>query len=210
MDRDQIDPREAEVRALWEAGDLDGAATEAIRRYGAEIFGFLLALHGGDEDAAGEVFSTFSEQIWRGLGGFAWACSLRTWTYAVARNASRAHRRAARRWAERRVPISGCPAVAEMAARVRTETLSFLRTERRTEVARLRESLSQEDQELLILRVDRDLAWLDLARIFLGDGGATPEALQREAARLRKRFQLIKRRLLELGRQQGLLPEREG
>jgi RNA polymerase sigma-70 factor (ECF subfamily) len=210
MERDVMDPREATLRALCDAGDVDGAATGAIRLYGAEIFGFLLALHGGDEDAAGDVFSMFSEQLWRGLGGFTWACSLRTWAYVVARNASRTHRRAARRWAQRRVPLSVCSAVAEMADRVRTETLSCLRTERRRDIDRLREELSEEDQALLILRVDRDLAWLDLARVFLGDAPASPEALQREAARLRKRFQLIKRRLYELGRKRGLLPEREG
>lgn len=209
MQRDQVDPQEAGIRALAEAGDLDGAATEAIRRYGAEIFGFLLALHGGDEDDAGDVFSTFSEQLWRGLGGFAWACSLRTWAYAVARNASHAHRRAARRQAQRKVPLSGCAAVTEMAARVRTETISYLRTERRHEIVRLREALSEEDQALLILRVDRELSWLDLARVFLGEGAASLEALQRESARLRKRFQLIKRQLLHLGRERGLIPDRE-
>jgi RNA polymerase sigma-70 factor (ECF subfamily) len=210
MQRDHaVDPRDADVHALCEAGDLDRAATEALRRYGGEILGFLLALSRGDEDSAGDVFSVFSEQLWLGLRGFAWACSLRTWAYAVARNAFLAYHRAARRRAQRAVSLSGCPAVAEMAARVRTETLSCLRTERRRELDRLREELSEEDQTLLILRVDRDLPWLDLARIFLGDE-ASPDQLQREAARLRKRFQLIKRRLLELVRKRGLLPQREG
>lgn len=210
MERDPFDPRDAEIRARWEAGDHDGAATEAIRRYGPEILGLLLALHGGDEDAAGEVFSMFGEQLWRGLPGFAWSCSVRTWAYVIARNASRGYRRAQRRREQRAVPLSDCPAVIEIAAKIRTETLSYLRTERRHEISRLRDSLPEEDRALLILRVDRDLAWLDLARVFLEDDAPSPQALQRESARLRKRFQLIKRRLLELGRARGLLPEGEG
>lgn len=219
MQREQGDSPDAEIRAFLEAGDVDRAATEAIRRYGAEILGFLLALHHGDEDGASDVFSTFCEQIWRGLSKFEWACSLRTWAYAVARNASHHHRRAERRWEQRKAPLSGC--VSEMAALVRTQTLTFLRTERQREIVRLRQALSEQDQALLILRVDRDLPWLDLARVFLGESSvgeagldgveARPSAaaLQREAARLRKRFQLIKRQLLQLGRERGLIPERE-
>lgn len=210
MQRDHVEPREAIIRELCDKGDVDAASTEAIRLYGAEVCGFLLSLHGGDEDIVSDVFSTFSENLWKGLGRFAWECSLRTWVYAVARNASRAQGRADRRRARRHVPLSACPAVEEMAERVRTETLSYLRTDRRHEIRALREALSEDDQALLTLRVDRDLAWLDLARIFLGDGASAPGALERESARLRKRFQLIKRQLLELGRQRGLLPERGG
>src|SRR4051812_1245573 len=72
MQRDQVEPRETAVRALWGAGHGDGAATEPIRLYGAEIFGFLLAQDAGDEHAASDAFSTFCERLWKGLGAFAW------------------------------------------------------------------------------------------------------------------------------------------
>lgn len=208
MQQAPVEPRESAIRALCESGDMDRAATLALRLYGAEILGFLLALTRGDEDRAGDAFSAFSEQLWQGLRGFAWASSLRTWAYAVARRAFLAQDRAARRWARRRVPLPSCPELEEVAAQIRTATLSYLRTERRRQIEELRESLPEEDQTLLILRVDRDLPWQDLARIFLGEEAATPEALTRESARLRKRFQLVKRRLLELGRERGLFPER--
>jgi RNA polymerase sigma-70 factor, ECF subfamily len=201
-------PPEEAIRALLAAGDVDRAATEAIRAYGGEVFGFLLALDAGDEDGASEDFSTFCEDLWKGLAAFAWASSLRTWLYAVARNTSRARRRAARRRERRFVGLSS--SAIEAAARVRTETLSCLRTARQRQIAELRKGLSADDQTLLVLRVDRDLAWLDLARVFLGEEAASDEALQRESARLRKRFQIVKRRLLELGRQQGLWSERGG
>lgn len=65
-----------------------------------------------------------------------------------------------------------------------------------------------------MLRVDRQLAWTDLARVLHEDDDAALEgkALEREAARLRKRFQLVKERLYEMGRRAGLVspgePER--
>ena len=82
----------------------------------------------------------------------------------------------------------------------RTETQSFLRTEKRRRLDALRNNLSMEDRALLVLRVDRKLEWNELARILLeSDEGASPETavLAREAARLRKRFQLVKERLRE-------------
>jgi RNA polymerase sigma-70 factor (ECF subfamily) len=61
----------------------------------------------------------------------------------------------------------------------------------------------------LVLRVDRDLQWNELAGIFLGDPSADAAALKKEAARLRKRFQLVKEKLLEQGKQQGLFGGRQ-
>jgi len=205
----QHDHVEAGIRARADAGDIEGAAVEAIRVYGPEIYGFLLALRRGDEVGADEVFSAFCEHLWRGLAGMEWRSSLRTWAYRVARNDAISHARAARRQALREVPLGDHPEIAEAAARVRTETLSFLRSERRSEIDRLREELPEDDQALLVLRINRSLPWLELARIFLGDEAATPEALQRESARLRKRFQIVKRRLIDRARERGLLPERE-
>jgi hypothetical protein len=48
---------------------------------------------------------------------------------------------------------------------VRAETLSYLRTVRKNRIAELRASLPPEDQELLLLRVDRQLSWNDLALV---------------------------------------------
>jgi RNA polymerase sigma-70 factor (ECF subfamily) len=138
---------------------------------------------------------------------FAWESSLRTWAYAIARNVSRTRRRdAARR--RRRAPATGDSALEHVAQAVRTETIGFLRTEKRTRLQALRDGLPEEDRMLLVLRVDRQLAWNDLARI-LGDAeGREPldgPALARETARLRKRFQLVKDKLRELAKKEGLI-----
>src|SRR5699024_4798077 len=149
------------------------------------------------EDDAGDVFSLFGEQLWKGLPGFAWECSLRTWAYTIARNASYRYRKTARRKGEGQVPLS---AAGEIAARVRTETFTYLRTAQQDRFASLREALTEEDQLLLILRVDRGLAWDELARIMASEGGAEDEeSLKKESARLRKRFQLVKEKLLTMG-----------
>jgi RNA polymerase sigma-70 factor (ECF subfamily) len=204
---------EAEIRARCRAGDLDGAASEALRLYGAEIFGFLIATHKSEADA-NDVFSMFSERLWKGLGGFEWSSSLRTWAYVVARNASHRFLRDRGRRNKREVALSTSAHFAEVATKLRTDTLNYLRTESKTAVQKLRDELPPDDRTLLILRVDRDLEWTEIARVFLSsseDGAPVPDesGIRRESARLRKRFQLVKDRLLKLGRERGLIA-REG
>ena len=102
------------------------------------------------------------------------------------------------------VPITGLSA--EIAIELRSATVTYLKTESKDRFAALRESLPVEDQTLLILRVDRGLAWDELARIMLGEEPVpSNEDLKRESARLRKRFQFVKEKLLELGRAAGLI-----
>ena len=194
---------EDDVRALCESGDTDGAATMALRAYGGEIFGFLLAIH-HDETLASDAFSAFAEGLWRSLPGFEWNATLRTWAYAIARNAARGLRRDAARREMRGVRV-GESALEEVAAAVRTETLGFMRTEKRTRLQALRDALDPEDRALLVLRIDRGLAWNDLARV-LADGSEPLDeaATTREAARLRKRFQHLKEKLREAAKREGL------
>ena len=63
---------------LLRAGDTRGAATLVLRELGPEVLGFLSGVL-GDADAD-EVFSAWSERLWRSLEGFEGRCSLRTWT----------------------------------------------------------------------------------------------------------------------------------
>ncbi len=213
MDAEAREGFEAEIRRKCEAGQVDSAATEAIRAYGPEIFGFLVALH-RDEGDASDVFSTFSENLWKGLPKFSWQCTLRAWAYTVARNASHRFRRNARRHVQGRVPLSAHSALDGVAEKVRTQTLEYLKTEQKDKFAALRETLPAEDQMLLILRVDRRLAWEELARVTLserdGEPGDPDEAeIAKESARLRKRFQLVKDKLRTMGERAGLIARKE-
>jgi RNA polymerase sigma-70 factor (ECF subfamily) len=193
----QRDETESPIRAAWERKDFTGATTVALRLYGPEVLGFLLAMQ-KNYDAAEEAFSLFAERLWQGMSQFEWKCSLRTWSYLLARNAAAdLHRREARHQRSR-VALSNAP-ISELEARVRTETMSLLRTEKRSALVRLRDELPEEDRALLILRVDRNLPWRDIAMV-LG-----VEDADRESARLRKRFQLVKDRLRALGKVRGLV-----
>jgi RNA polymerase sigma-70 factor (ECF subfamily) len=202
------DELERQVRRRCEAGDVEGAATETVRGYGPEVYSLLCALH-RDENAASDVFSVFSENLWRGLPAFAWQCTLRTWAYTIARNASRRYLRGVRR-DRQSVPLSDTSAIERVAAQVRTQTRSWIRTETKDRFARLRESLPPEEQMLLVLRVDRELEWNELARVLSDDEAPDDATLKREAARLRKRFQLVKEKLVEMARREGLLPSADG
>jgi RNA polymerase sigma-70 factor (ECF subfamily) len=197
---------EVEVRAFCDRGEYAAAATATLRGYGPELLGFLVAVHRSELDAA-DGFSELSEVIWRKLPTFAWESTLRTWAYGIARNVSRTLRRNAKRRVRREGP-AGESALEAVANAVRTETLTYLRTEKRTRLQALRDLLPEEDRMLLVLRVDRNLEWSDLARV-LGererDAPLEGASLAREAARLRKRFQLIKNRLRELAKREKLV-----
>lgn len=199
-DRDEI---EQKIEALCAAGDMNGAAAAIVRAYGPEILGFLTAQH-RDELDADEVFSIWCERLLRGLPAFARQCSVRTWAYTLARNASHNHRRDERARQRRAVPMSG--ALSDAAALVRTETRPYLRTEAKSKLAALRDALPPEDRMLLVLRLDKGLEWKDIAWVLLGDEAlASDETLKRTAQRARKRFQILKDRLIEEGRRAGLI-----
>lgn len=199
---------ERRIGDALDTSDWRAATTLVLEEYGPEVLGFLASLH-RDGDAE-EVFSLFAEAVWRGVATFERRSSARTWAYAVARRVSLHHRRQVRRRAQRFQPFEDDLVLAEVEARVRTETLTFMRTETRSRLAALRDALPPEDQVLLMLRVDRKLAWDELAHV-LSDAPLGDVEAKRAAARLRKRFQLVKDRLRDAARAAGLLedePER--
>src|SRR5688500_1604599 len=69
-----------------------------------------------------------------------------------------------------------------------------------------RERLSEEDQALLTLRVDRGMSWSDVARVLLSEEEAPSSAqVSKKAAALRKRFERLIVELRALAAEQGLL-----
>ena len=184
---------ETHIRAAFEQGDLQRSARLLLDAYGGEILRFLGSrLH--DSELASEVFGDFTEDLWRGIAGFRWVCSARAWAYTLARHAASRAIRQSRRRGGRIVPLSRAGPLSEIAERVRSETALSLRTQPRERLVELRRSLPELEQTLLTLRVNRQLAWLEIARILTSgplDGvmALPPEALHAEATRLRKRFQ---------------------
>jgi len=201
---------EVRIRAAFDAAEMKLAATLLVELYGPEIFRFLVA-HLRDEEVAADVFGDFTEDLWRGMTGFRWECSARAWAYTLARHSASRSIKRQRKLAQRRVALSSADHLSEIAAQVRSQTAAQLRTETRDRFAKLRRHLTEEEQTLLSLRVNRGLPWLEIARI-LAEGSVdevmqlSPKALDAEAARLRKRFQKAKDRLRRLAAEAGLLP----
>lgn len=185
---------EASIREACDAGRFDDATTQAIRLYGDELVRFVAALL-RDPVAADDVFAGVCEDLWTGIGNFQWGSTYRTWAYAIARNAVISHLRG-----ERRRPVRlGTSSMESLVGDVRSRTTTALRTETRDKLAEIRATLAPDDQMLLVLRIDRNMAWRDVAAVFEPHG--TSADLDRRAAALRKRLERLKTELREkLGR----------
>jgi RNA polymerase sigma-70 factor (ECF subfamily) len=196
---------ESTIRDPWQAGDMGAAVRSAIELLGPEILHYLSSVL-GDRDLADDAFAVFCEHLWTALPRFEWRSSARTWAYAIARRAAADVQRATRRGQRRSEPLTESR-VAAIAEQVRSATWPLLQTARRSALLQLRDELAPEDRMLLVLRVDRELAWQDVARVFLEDEAPSALELSRASARLRKRFQLVRERLRELARAKGLAGE---
>jgi RNA polymerase sigma factor (sigma-70 family) len=195
---------EQQIRALCDTGDKKKAATLLLEGYGRELFGFLMSRL-RDDDAAREVFSRFTEDLWRGLDGFRWRCPARIWSYTLARHAASRYIQETRRRRAHQVPLSRAGPLSEIEQKIRTATLTLARTETKSRMARLRERLSVDDQTLLILRISRKLSWKEIAQVMLHEGEVVEDSvLEKEAVRLRKRYQSAKEKLKEMVLEEGV------
>lgn len=210
MDSIERDALEARIRTHCQAGDKKRAATALLEGYGRELLGFLLARL-RDREAAAEVFSQFTEDLWRGLDAFRWECSARVWSYMLVRHAASDYVRDVRKRRGRQVSLSRAGPLSEIEQKIRTATLMAARTASQSRVAQLRESLPADDQTLLILRVNRKLGWKEIAQVMVYEGETVADdVLEKEAVRLRKRFQLTREKLRRMAEEQGLVgPDRE-
>lgn len=188
IDRDAL---ERDVRAACDRGDHTAAAALVVRGYGVEIGAYLASIVRTGAVDVDESFSRWCEDLVRGLPGFRFDSSVRTWVYTLARHAAARRARDDGRRA-RRFPLPG--ELHDVIAVARTSTVEYLRTAVKDRLAEARAGLSDDEQELLYLRVDRQLAWRDIARIVADDGAGDDEVRKLDQA-LRKRFETLKRRL---------------
>jgi RNA polymerase sigma-70 factor (ECF subfamily) len=97
---------------------------------------------------------------------------------------------ARRRRQRAEVTLSG--EAAEVAARVRSQTREYLRTEAKHRLAGVIARLDEEDRMLLLLRVQRRLSWAEVTRVLAGEQAPSAALLSRRSAALRKRFERLK------------------
>jgi RNA polymerase sigma-70 factor (ECF subfamily) len=201
---------EAHMRTYWDSQDYNGCAVLALESYGAEVYSFLMARFPGKNVYADDAFSEFSEDLWRALPTFEWRCAMRSYCYKLAKSAAARVGRAPHNRNERRVPLSQSPAIEAAVDRARTSTAPYLQTAVKDGVAKLRESLSQDDRELLTLRIDRKLAWREIAFILSETSpDVSAEEMRKFETALRQRFSDIKKRIRRKAEQSGLLDARQ-
>jgi RNA polymerase sigma-70 factor, ECF subfamily len=188
--------RDAELHVLIAAGEVDRATDLVIRTYGPELLAWLSSIFPSEADAY-DAFSRMSEELWRSLSRFDGRCSLRTWCYMLARHAAfhvRARPRNHRETLRSHI-TSALGAVTHV-----WNTARGAEQRAHNVYAEIRGELDDDDRTLLVLRVDRDLAWRDIAIVLLGEAAGADE-LTRKAAALRKQFERVKERLRELAAQ---------
>ena len=182
------------VVRLVAAGNARQAATQVIQTHGPTVLRYLRALL-RDEGTVDDAFSLFGEWVWRGIASFRGEAPLRSWALGVAWNAAQRVRDEA--WQKHKARLSTGFA-SRLVAKVRTTTPGTL--ERRAEgLDRLRGELAPEDQNLLVLRLDQELAWEEIAVVLSGGGAPV------KPSALRKRFERLKERMARRAREQGLL-----
>lgn len=177
-----------------EVEQFEKAATAAIEHYGPELLGYLHAMAPSPTEAD-ELFSELCEKIWKSLPGFRWASSFRTWSYTIARNLIRDRHRARRGPEGRVVGLGDASEVSRLAQQVKSTTAVYLKTESKTKLQQIRDAMDPDDRTLLILRVDRKLAWRDIA-VIMAEGDEETD-VTKLTARLRKRFERLKEKLRE-------------
>jgi RNA polymerase sigma-70 factor (ECF subfamily) len=187
---------DARVRGAVEAGDLKAAAEQILNALGADLVRVIHARF-RQEQLTAEVFSQVTEDLWVGLPQFAFRCSVRAWLFTLARNAGNRYLDRELRWQRGQVPLSQVPELINAMARARTQSLSGVPSAASEWLASLRAELSEDDQLLLTLRLDRALDFREIAIVMLGHATAERATVVREAARQRKRFQTLKERLRE-------------
>jgi len=184
---------EERVRDLLGRGDEREAATVALRAVGPEVLAYLEHVL-GDADDGRDVFQKFAEDLWAWLPSWRGA-GLRAAAYRIAWHAAARFRREA--WRRRRERMRTTMA-SRIAASIRSPE-SRLATTAHDRLARLRGALDPEERTLLVLRLDRELSWNEVAEVLSSDG----EPL--DSAAVRKRFERVKAKLAKLAREQGLL-----
>lgn len=156
-----------------------------MRRYAAEVRAFLRT-RTSSRYSMEEVYSSFSEDVWKGLPQLRSDGHVRSWIYVIARNALSRHVRLKRRWRTRHT-FSG---VDSAQAELRQSYAS--REGNLAQLAPLLSDLNEADRLLLERRLVQSMAWRDIALESARAAGDMSESfVTRESARLRKRFQLL-------------------
>jgi RNA polymerase sigma-70 factor, ECF subfamily len=205
MTDEEEDQREIPIQTALRARDFERATRLTLELYGAGVLRFLVARLRNVDDAR-EAYAMFAEDLWSSITRFEFRCTMRGWAYVLARNAAHRHLRSPQRRACHNEPISAHASALADPGSVRSATAPHQRTALKQRIRALRAQLAAEDQVILTLHVDGGLPFRELALVLQEPGAELHgSALTRSAARLRKRFERLKRELRTLAEAEGLL-----
>lgn len=178
---------EEQIRELHAQGAFDRAAAIAVKRYGSELQGWLTNSV-RDDTAAREIYSVCLEQFWKALPQFRFEASIRTLLYRIARNATYRYF-----WGRQREDWVFDSQLVVRPVHERSETRPWFRTDVKNKLRDICERLTIKQRMVLSLRVEKQMAWTDIARVMnQGEAWLTDESLRREAAALRQQFRRLK------------------
>lgn len=182
-----------EVLELVRRDEREPALKAVLRAHGPGVLGYLENVL-GDPDDARDVFQKLAEGLWEWLPSYRGG-SLRAACYRIARHAAARFRREA--WQRRRERMR-----TTMASRIAASMMSpesRFATKPKDRLERLRAALDPDERTLLILRLDRELSWNEVAEVLSEEGAPV------DSAAVRKRFERVKEKLAKLAKEQGLL-----
>jgi RNA polymerase sigma-70 factor (ECF subfamily) len=187
-----ITPNEEQLQLLCEQGDFEEATKQAIRTFGPEIFGWLCSIT-KQRSISEDVCQQFCIELWRGLPSFRWEGSLRVWSYRVAwRELIRAQQSQKRR-KEEHLPTSQFLLLKQEVSSIH-ENINAKQVKSR--LVELRQELPEELQSLLVLRIEREISFAEIAGIL---------EMTEESAR--QKFKRAKDKLKEMAQKEGLIPK---
>ena len=189
MESDELD---AKVRTEIARGDLARATERILREYGDELARYLRSQLPNDADAL-DGFQRMSEDLWKSLARFDGRCSTRTWCYMIARHTA-IYIRTQPRHAHEQL-VSSIPSIQQAATEMFSRSL-VERAHQHEILAEAKEALDPDDRTLLVLRIDRNLSWREIAIVLLGEDASDADVTKKSAA-LRKQFERVKDELAQ-------------
>lgn len=176
--------------ALCQEARVDEATRVALEYYGPEILGWLIGVV-KDETAAEDICQHFSIALWKGLPSFRWESSLRVWAYKIAWHELIRFQKAKEKRKEQQFNTSE---ISGLAQAVTSLHMVLRKKQEASRLVELRQELPEEMQTLIILRIDREMSFGEIAQV-----------LEIEEDTARQKFKRAKDKLKELAKKEGLL-----
>lgn len=180
-DRAREQQMEAQVTLLLKDRRVPEACALIVEVLGPPVLGFLRARTGSVADGD-ELFSELCETLLRKLASFEGRSSVKTWLYAVARHLAIRHFERYSQRPGRRRDLDSVPDALATGLSTLLE-----RAERQQLVTWVLAQLTEEERDLLVLRVDQEFSFHQVGQIM----GISPD-------NARQRFQRMKTRLKDL------------